>query len=248
MRSLPGVLVASIGVLFGTGCFLTSPTPPLRIDDHATLGPSRADALVVFLPGFGDDGGVFDRYGLIDAVRAHGRYDAVGAHAHFGFYRDFAVMPRLEEDLVGPARAMGYRKVWLVGTSMGGFGALSYAAAHPRDVAGVVMMAPYLGEPAVLDEIRAQGLDAWEPGDVDAMEDGREKVTRRNWRFVREQLARPGGMPIVLGWGEQDPGVPEFELLATALPEGRLFHRPGGHGWATWSPLFDTILESTPEL
>lgn len=240
--------LSTVALVLATGCFLTSPTPPLRVDDHATLGPARAEALVVFLPGFGDDGGVFDRHGLIDAIRAHGRYDAVGAHAHFGFYQGFSVLPRLEEDVIGPARSLGYRKIWLVGTSMGGFGALSYAAAHPNDVAGVVMMAPYLGEPAVLEEIRAQGLDAWEPGDVDAMEDGRPKVTRRNWRFVREQLARSDGMPIVLGWGEQDSGVPEFELLAATLPEGRVFHRPGGHGWATWTPLFQTILERTPEL
>ncbi|MCB9623110.1 MAG: alpha/beta fold hydrolase [Sandaracinus sp.] len=243
MRVLTLVLVT-----FAAGCFLTSPTPPLRVDDHATLGPARADALVIFLPGFGDDGGVFDRYGLIEAVRGHGRYDAVGAHAHFGFYQGFTVIERLEEDLVGPARSMGYRKVWLVGTSMGGFGALSYAAVHREDVAGIVIMAPYLGDPEVLAEIRAVGLDAWEPGDVDALEDGRPKVTRRNWAFVREELRRADGLPIVLGWGEQDPGVPEFELLAASLPEGRVFHRPGGHGWATWTPLFETILAQTPEL
>ena len=83
-----------------------------RVLDHAEHGPERADGLVVFLPGFGDDGGVFERYGLVDIVHEQTRFDALGAHAHFGFYRDFSVLPRLESDVVGPALAFTVPSEW----------------------------------------------------------------------------------------------------------------------------------------
>lgn len=236
-------LAATLAALTLGGCFLTSPTPPLRVMDHAPRGPERAEGLVVFLPGFGDDGGVFERYGLVEILARETRFDALGAHAHFGFYRDFSVLPRLETDVIGPARGMGYERIWLVGTSMGGFGAVSYAAAHPEDVAGVIIMAPYLGEPEVLEEIREQGLEAWEPGDVAAMEDDRAKVTRRNWAWMRAQLADPEGTPIYLGYGEQDPSVADFQLLEAALPEDHVVHLPGPHGWHAWTPVFDRLVE-----
>lgn len=226
-----------------SGCFLASPTPPLRTLHYAPHGPAQSRALVVFLPGFGDDGGVFERYEIISALQREPNLDALGVNAHFGFYLDFSILDRLEADVVGPAISMGYRDVWLVGTSMGGFGATSYAAAHPRDVAGIILIAPYLGEPAVLGEIRAQGLEAWEPWgerDPNVVAD-RDAVTRRNWAWLREQISAPSGTPIYLAWGEQDPSVEDFELLAAALPEGRVFHRPGPHGWAAWTPLFETI-------
>ncbi len=227
---------------FVAGCFLTSPTPPIRVLDHAEHGPERAEGLVVFLPGFGDDGGVFERHGLVDIVREQTRFDALGAHAHFGFYRDFSVLPRLESDVVGPALRLGYERIWLVGTSMGGFGAVSYAAAHPDEVAGVILMAPYLGEPEVLDEIRAEGLDAWSPGDLDGPAGDRSDVTRRNWAWIKTQLA-DGGTPIYLGYGEQDPSVADFRLLRDALAEDHVFSIPGPHGWAAWTPVFDELAD-----
>lgn len=225
------------------GCFIASPTPPMRVMDHAPRGPEQAEGLVVFLPGFGDDGGVFDRYGLVAILEEETRFDALGAHAHFGFYREFSILPRLEADVIGPARRMGYERIWLVGTSMGGFGAVSYAATHPEEVAGVILMAPYLGEPAVLAEIREQGLTEWEPGNLAAMADDRARVTRRNWAWMRDQLRDPNGTPIYLGYGEQDSGVPEFRLLEAALPAERVVHIPGPHGWAAWTPIFDRLVD-----
>lgn len=238
---LPLLLLAAPSLLLLTGCFLTSPTPPIKVLDHAEHGPERADGLVVFLPGFGDDGGVFERYGLVDIVRDDTRFDAVGAHAHFGFYRDFSVLPRLETDVVGPALRMGYERIWLVGTSMGGFGAVSYAAAHPDEIAGVMLIAPYLGGPAVLDEIRAQGFEDWSPGELEGPSGDRADVTRRNWAWMRAQLNDPEGTPIYLGYGEQDPSVADFQILEGQLPEDRVFSIPGPHGWLAWTPIFDEL-------
>lgn len=242
MLQAPGMFRIAPFLLLA-GCFLTSPTPPIRVLDHTEHGPERADGLVVFLPGFGDDGGVFERYGLVDIVHEQTRFDALGAHAHFGFYRDFSVLPRLESDVVGPALRLGYERIWLVGTSMGGFGAVSYAAAHPDEVAGVILMAPYLGEPEVLDEIRAAGLDAWSPGEIEGPAGDRSDVTRRNWAWIKAQLAADDGTPIYLGYGEQDPSVADFQLLQNALPEGRAFSIPGPHGWLAWTPVFDELAD-----
>ncbi len=67
-------------------------------------------------------------------------------------------------DVVLPARAAGYDTIWLAGTSLGGIGALLYLRDHPDDLAGVLALAPYLGEEGVIREIeRAGGPASWQP-------------------------------------------------------------------------------------
>lgn len=223
------------------GCMLTSATPPMRALDHTARGPARAEGLVVFLHGLGDDAGSFERRGVVDAVQAQG-WDAVAVGAHFGFYRGFTLVDRLAEDVIGPARAMGYRKLWLVGVSMGGFGALSYAEAHPRDVDGVILMAPYLGEAEVLEEVRRAGADAWDPGELATMEDGRDRQSRAVLAWLVAQARSPRGVPIFLGFGSEDPSAENHRWLASLLPPDRVFTRAGGHKWTVWAPLFDELI------
>ncbi len=223
------------------GCLLTSATPPLRVLDHTVRGPGRSEGLVVFLHGLGDDAGSFERRGVIDAVHAQG-WDAIAVGAHFGFYRGFTLIDRLAQDVVGPARAMGYRKLWFVGLSMGGFGALSYAQAHPRDVDGLILIAPYLGEARVLAEVRRDGPEVWEPGDLEAMTKGRERKTRAVVAWLLEQTRSERGMPIFLGFGVEDPGAEGHRWLASLLPPDRVYPRAGGHKWTVWAPLLDELL------
>ena len=222
---------------------LTSATPPMRVLDHTTRGARNARGLVVFMHGLGDNAGSFERWGLVDTVREHG-WDSIAVGSHFGFYQGFTLVERLQEDVIAPAVAMGYRNIWLVGVSMGGFGALSYAEAHPQDIDGVVLMAPYLGEPEVIAEIREnESLGDWDAGNVDAMEDGRPRQSRKVWVWIREQLqARRGrGTPIYLGYGTEDDGAENHALLARFLPSDRVLARAGIHKWTTWGPISEDL-------
>lgn len=227
-------------------CMLTSASRPMRVLDYADQGAHRARGLIVFLHGLGDNAGSFERWGLVRRASEHG-WDSIAVGSHFGYYRGFTLVEALEQDVFAPARAMGYRNIWVVGVSMGGFGALSYAQAHPRDIDGVMLFAPYLGEAEIIAEIRDAGnLGEWEAGDIAAMEDSRPRQTRKVWVWIREQLQARNqtGTPIYLAYGTEDPGAPDHGLLGRFLPEDRVIARPGVHKWTTWSPLSEQLFDA----
>jgi len=144
--------------------------------------------------------------------------------------------------VIDPAREAGYRDIWLAGISLGGLGALLYTQQHSHDIAGVILLSPYLGDPPVIDEIReAGGLRRWTPGAISEVD-----YQRRLWVWLKEVAAAPEGFPpIFLGFGRQDRFADAHTLLAEALPRERVFVTDGGHDWPTWRPLWGTILAHT---
>lgn len=51
---------------------------------------------------------------------------------------------------------------------MGGLGAIFYLKEHPKDIKGVVILGPFLGDDSIIDELdEAGGLYKWHPGDYD---------------------------------------------------------------------------------
>src|SRR5204863_869685 len=95
------------------------------------------------------------------------------------------VLERLHEDVIAPARASGHRSIWLVGISLGGFGALLYAMENTKDVQGLMLLAPYLGERALIAEIAAAGaLRSWQPDEVATGDHA-----RRLWSWLKHVYA-----------------------------------------------------------
>lgn len=105
----------------------------------------RAPALVVMLPGAYSRPQEFVDEGFVGELRRRAvAADIAIADAHVGYFQDRSAIRRLREDIVLPARAQGYRQVWLVGISLGGFGALAFGARHGGEVDGILALAPYL--------------------------------------------------------------------------------------------------------
>lgn len=226
-------LVSCLVLSLASGCFLSSPTRPLRV--VADVSEEPTDCLFVFLPGFADEADAFARHGLVETAREAG-CDSLSTGAHFGFYRTFTIIDRLRGDVIGPARERGYERVWLTGISMGGFGALSYAEAYPDDVDGVILLAPFLGDTDVLDEISQHRLaELGEPIPREGR-DG-ESQTRAIWTWVKAQLGERG-TPVFLGYGVEDGGADQLQLLERELPADHVVKLPGGHSWDAWSPAF----------
>lgn len=153
--------------------------------------------------------------------------DVLLVDAHVGYYRNRSVVDRLAEDVVGPARARGYRQIWLVGISLGAVGSMLYADAHPEDVDGVVLIAPYPGTESTANKIKmAGGLSRWQlpevtPGDLDTI----------LWHWLQGQTAVQSTvkkLPIFFGYGEQDRFRYSAEVLRAALPASHVFTVPGG--------------------
>jgi pimeloyl-ACP methyl ester carboxylesterase len=205
-------------------------TIPLRT---VAIGPAeKHDTLVVLLPGIRDVPEDFARSGFADHS---GAFDLLAVDAHWGYYERQSIVDRLHDDIVEPARRGGYMRIWLVGISLGGFGALLYVDRYPDDIEGVVLLAPYLGEPQLASDIeQAGGLEAWSkmalPKDPFAL----------GWRALQSIEAR-GRPNVIVGYGTADPLVATYGPLLKTVPTQQVHTRDGGHRWSTWAPLWRTI-------
>jgi hypothetical protein len=203
---------------------------------------AQPDTLLVFLPGRYDKPRDLVTNGFVRAVRERGMdADIVIPDLHFGYYIKRTAVDRLHEDVIKPALEKGYRHIRLVGISVGGLGALLYAQMQPGVVDELVLIAPYLGESRIHQEIvRAGGLPAWDPGHWT-----QEDYERTLWAWLREH--RGNADPVIsLGYGRSDSFAMGNRLLAAVLPENRVVSTTGGHEWAPWLRIWETLLERRP--
>jgi S-formylglutathione hydrolase FrmB len=219
---------------------------------HAHFKPAkdgeRSNTLLVFLPGAFLKPDEFEREGFISAVRERGlAADALLVDADVSYYYDQTLSERLHADVIEPQRALGYRSIWLVGISIGGFGALIHQLAKPGSVDGVVALAPYLGRRLLAAEIlKAGGLRTWRAPTGPQPD---EEVDRQLWPWLQQymQPQPPKNLPqLYLGFGLSDRFVTNHRLLAEALPSGRVFTTEGGHDWPQWRQLWRNMLDVLP--
>lgn len=206
---------------------------------HEYAGDGSGQDLIICLPGIGDVGLDFEAHGFVEAAkRGVPGSDLLAVDAHLGYYLRGEFHERLTQDVIEPGRR-GYQRLWLAGISLGGFGALSYAERHLGQIDGLILFAPYLGEPTLVGEIaRAGGLAHWEPGEVAPGDHG-----RRVWRWLKQERASaPPRLPIYLGYGARDKFAPAHRLLAKVLSPEQVFMMPGGHDWLTWKQLWLEML------
>jgi S-formylglutathione hydrolase FrmB len=210
---------------------------------------ARSDTLLVFLPGAFLQPDEFEREGFVSAVRERDlAADVMLVDADVSYYYDQTFIERLHTDVLAPQRARGYRSIWLVGISIGGFGALIHELAKPGCVDGIVALAPYLGRRPVANEIqKAGGLRAWKAPEGPAPD---EEVDRKLWpwlqQYANEKLGGKRLPPLYLGFGLADRFAANHKLLADALPANHVFTTEGGHDWPQWSKLWRKVLDVLP--
>lgn len=214
------------------------------------------DTLLVFLPGSFSRPEDFVDEGLIAPVRSRGiAADVWLVDAHLAYYSERSILDRLEADVIEPARAHGYRAIWLIGISIGGYGAFAYFASGRTlgvgVTGGVVAIAPYLGDRRVSISIESTGgLRSW-PAQEYPLPPNADDV--RVWSWLKRATAAPTGSaaatgtpPIWLAYGASDRFAFSDRLLAAALPPERTTLLPGGHDWPTWRALWDATLPILP--
>jgi len=94
-------------------------------------------------------------------------------------------------------------------------------------------------------EIEASGgLAAWQPP---ALEDIPTYETRhmvRRWTWLKRLTeGTPLGTELYLGCGEDDRLLVPSRLVGAHLAPGHFEHRPGGHTWSVWTPLFQLLVD-----
>src|SRR5574337_455689 len=238
--------------------FACYPAPKARLDVFRYDSPEgQQKHLFVFLPGHGDSPHTFWKKGLVQAVRARKLpVDMIAVDAHIGYYMEGTIFDRLKQDVIEPAKAGGYRRIWLVGNSMGGYGSISYARLFPQDVAGVILLGPFLGDRKIIQQIRdAGGLAAWEPGELPR--NGKDNWETQLWKWLKDgsqqkdfwlwvrDCDEENSCParVYLGYGKRDRFAPGQKLMAESLPIQDVIEIDGGHNWSTWRKLWDMILD-----
>ena len=232
-----------------TGCYITkSAQVPMPVVHH-TVANGQADGLIVLLPGYGDSPEHFEQRGMVDIIRRLApTFDIVAADAHFGYYRNLSIVDRLHTDVLG-SRQNRYQRVWLVGISMGGLGAASYAMEHPDVVERVFLLAPYMGEKDLITEVEtAGGLARWEPPNISSIEDEEQRRFYQLWSWYKGYTQpNPMGPDLMLGFGSDDSLSQANQLLADVLPSEQVVRVPGGHKWKVWIPIFEVLLRQAVE-
>jgi pimeloyl-ACP methyl ester carboxylesterase len=218
---------------------------PMGFVDHPAE-KARATCLFVFLPGMGDRAGTFEHRGFVEAVRSRPlSIDIRSADATFGYYTRGTFLERFATDVIAPARQRGYKEIWLVGPSMGGFGSLFYSRAHADEITGALAIAPFLGDREVIGEIvKAGGLKKWQaPARVETPD--RDTFERELWRWLQAATQGKEKSPLLfVGYGTADKLATADALLAAELPPSRVFLTEGGHEWSTWRRVLASFLDS----
>lgn len=226
-----------------TGCasWLPAPAPMRTVTDPASSsGPTRC--LLVLMPGIGDSPEDFVDHGFVQAIRTRGiSVDVIRTHATLGYYARRTLQDRIETDVLAPARKAGYQQIWFGGISLGGLGSLLVAMGHARELAGIILIAPYLGDEDVYGEVaKGGGLATWQPPAKVNDDDYQREV----WRWLKRASAKPDAAPpIYLLSGDQDKFAQAHRLLGTTLPPERRFRTRGAHDWAPWQRLWADFLD-----
>jgi alpha-beta hydrolase superfamily lysophospholipase len=196
----------------------------------------RAPTQMIWLPGAYHLARDFEREGFAHAVNQRRKpIDLQFVDLEMQHLNDQEALQRLHFQIIAPARASG-RSVWLAGISLGGLIALDYASSHLDEIDGLCLLAPYLGNRMLINEIAAAGLAAWEPGEL-----AETDAERRIWRYIKTRIQ---SRPLFLGYGRDDRFSRAHDLMAAALPAGSVEVIAGGHEWRTWTRLWENFLDS----
>ncbi len=198
---------------------------------------SNSALVLVLLSGTFSEPEDFVREGFPAAAREHGiDAELVMAEVRAAWFADGSIVRRIRESVVLPARARGHTRVWLVGISLGGLAALSYAARHEKDIEGIVLISPYPATRDVLREMdEAGGLGQWKPvippeGDLE----------REAWLWLA--ASRAGRAPVHCYFASGDRFASGQRRMAEALAPERVREMPGGHDWEAWRALWTQFL------
>ncbi|MBC8018280.1 MAG: hypothetical protein H7X83_07155 [Verrucomicrobia bacterium] len=243
MSGLCRLMLAVGSSLAISACALFHPAKiPMQVHEYRARPDSSSRTLLVMLPGRYGTANQFISEGFVDMVlTADYSLDVITAEAHIGYYYNKTIIERLRQDIILPAKARGYKRIWILGVSMGGLGAIWYDRTHPGDLDGLILLAPYLGDKQIVDEVEAAGgVRGWHFEELD-----KGFFQKEIWGLAKgyEDHKTTAGR-LFLGYGHQDSFARSNALLAREIPGDQVAMSPGSHDWPTWRFLLTKLLEN----
>ena len=196
-----------------------------------------APTLMILLPGAYMSPEDYEKSGFFSAVsRRQLALDLVAVDLDLGRISDGTALPALQAEIIAPARAQGYRTIWLGGISLGGLLALCHNVDMPGAVDGLCLIAPYPGSRLTTNAIaRAGGMAAWLPT-VEELTD----PEYRAWHWLQKP---PADFPVFVGYGSEDRFAAGMQQIAECFPPACRAVVPGGHEWPVWQILWEHFLD-----
>jgi pimeloyl-ACP methyl ester carboxylesterase len=200
--------------------------------------------LLLMLPGAKNTPRQLAENGFIRALRERElAVDVLALDAHADLYLDRGQVERLLHDTLDEARAHGYRRIWLLGISLGGTGAMLCATQRTAEIEGMFLLAPFLGTRGIIAEVEAAGgLQRWQAGEIGSRDLERALLEQ----IQQSQFGSREFPPIYLGYGNEDRYRAASILLSERLPQHRVSVMAGGHDWETWIVLWRGLLDKKP--
>ena len=237
MKRILLILLTSLMIL------MTACSPPMTVPMQQTdfrTAEKYSKHLIVLLSGRGASANYFQEHQWVDLARKY-QVDAdfVAPYAHFGYYMAEQLVPRLHEDVIKPAKKQGYETISLLGISMGGLGTILYSESFPDDIDRIYLIAPYLADEDIHNEIRAAGgLPNWQ-----IKADNREDWKYFLWDSLK-RLTQNNNMKdrIYLGYGDKDR-LKGHGLLAKNIPSQHVLKISGEHKDVTFKRVWEKMLE-----
>jgi pimeloyl-ACP methyl ester carboxylesterase len=205
----------------------------------AAPGEPEERILLLMLPGAKNTPQQLVDNGFISALRERGLpVDVLALDAHADLYLEHAGIERVLHHTLDEVRAQGYRRIWLLGISLGGSGAMFCVTQRRAEIEGVFLLAPFLGTRGLIAEVMGVGgLQHWQAGDIHERDHERLLLERIRGSVV-------AGLPTtLLGYGSEDRYRGASDMLAAHLPPAQVTVRPGGHDWETWNLLWRELLD-----
>jgi pimeloyl-ACP methyl ester carboxylesterase len=196
---------------------------------------------LIMLPGAKNNPQQFLEHGFIRALRRRNlAVDAMMLDAHEDYYLERDDIEQLMLETFDAVKARGYRRIWMMGISLGGLGSMLCAMRRKADIEGMLLLAPFLGTRGIVAEVAAAGglLQGGLAGSAD--------MERRFLAELGSAIAADDFPVIYLGYGLDDRFLGASELLSACLPPQRVLATPGGHDWETWRRLWEGLLDKEP--
>jgi pimeloyl-ACP methyl ester carboxylesterase len=202
--------------------------------------------LLLMLPGAKNTPQQLVENGFIRALRERNLpVDVLALNAHVDLYLDRSNIERLLHRTMDEIRTLGYGRIWLLGISLGGSGAMICVTQRTPEIEGVFLLAPFLGTRGLIAEAEAAGgLHYWHAGEIESRDHERELLDQ----IRRSPLAAEEFPTVYLGYGSEDRYRGASVLLSDHLPKHRVVVTAGGHDWETWIVLWNALLDKRPFL
>lgn len=206
----------------------------LRTVRHTVGAPT----LMIMLPGAYMTPEDYVAQGFFSAIASRRlALDLVAVDLDLGAISAGTALPTLQAEILQPARAEGYEKIWLGGISLGGLLALCHHADTPSgSIDGLCLLAPYPGSRLTTNAIAcAGGMQAWQPS--------AEELTDPEFRAWHWLQNPPADFPVFVGYGSEDRFAEGMKQIADCFPAARTKAIPGGHEWPVWRHLWAYFLD-----